>query len=304
MRRSEFLKYLSSGVLLLAAGRLPEEVVAARKGRGLRFGVITDTHYADREPSGTRHYRDSMLKMQEAIREFNHKNLDFIIELGDMKDTTTDSAAEPTLRFLDAIEREFKRFDGPSYHVLGNHDMDCLTKEEFLAHTTNEGRTTGRSYYSFSVNGYRCIVLDANFNPDGEPYARGNFDWKSATIPASQLEWLDEELAKHHKQPTLIFIHQMLDSFSTVSHNLCVDNADEVRAILERHKQVRAVFQGHHHPGHCSRHKGIDYITFNGMIEKSAPEHNSYAIVEVMPNGDILVEGFRDCPDRVMRRER
>ena len=107
MRRSEFLKYLSSGALLLAAGRLPEEVVAARKGRGLRFGVITDTHYADREPSGTRHYRDSMLKMQEAIREFNRSNLDFIIELGDMKDTTTDSAAEPTLRFLDAIEREF-----------------------------------------------------------------------------------------------------------------------------------------------------------------------------------------------------
>ena len=92
MRRSEFLKYLSSGALLLAAGHLPEEVVAARKGRGLRFGVITDTHYADREPSGTRHYRDSMLKMQEAIREFNRKNLDFIIELGDMKDTTTDAA--------------------------------------------------------------------------------------------------------------------------------------------------------------------------------------------------------------------
>ena len=96
----------------------------------------------------------------------------------------------------------------------------------------------------------------------------------------------------------------MLDSFSTVSHNLCVDNADEVRAILERNEQVRAVFQGHHHPGHHSHRAGIDYITFNGMIEQSFPQHNSYAIVEVMPNGDIVVEGFRDCPDRVMRRGR
>lgn len=304
MRRSEFLKYLSSGALLLATGRLPEEVVAARKGRGLRFGVITDTHYADREPSGTRHYRDSMLKIQEAIREFNRSRLDFIIELGDMKDTTTDAAAEPTLRFLDAIEREFKRFDGPSYHVLGNHDMDCITKEEFLAHTTNTPRTSGRAHYSFMVKGYRCVVLDANFNPDGEPYSRGNFDWRSATIPASQLEWLEEVLAKHHQQPTLIFIHQMLDSFSTVSRNLCVDNADEVRAILERHKQVRAVFQGHHHPGHYSRHKGIDYITFNGMIEQSFPQHNSYAIVEITPEGNILVEGKVNCPDRELRRGR
>jgi alkaline phosphatase len=242
--------------------------------------------------------------MQEAIREFNRKNLDFIIELGDMKDMSVDGSALLTLGYLDEIESIFKSFDGPSYHVLGNHDMDCLTKEEFLAHTTNEGRTSGRSYYSFSVNGYRCIVLDANFNPDGSPYARGNFDWKSATIPASQLEWLDEELAKHRQQPTLIFIHQMLDSFSTVSHNLCVDNADEVRAILERNEQVLAVIQGHHHPGHFSHRAGIHYLTLNGMIEKSFPQHNSYAIVEVMPNGDILVEGFRDCPDRVMRRER
>lgn len=304
MRRSEFLKYLSSGVLLLAVGRLPEEVVAARKGRGLRFGVITDTHYADREPSGTRHYRDSMLKMQEAIREFNRSRLDFIIELGDMKDMSVDGSALLTLGYLDEIESIFKSFNGPSYHVLGNHDMDCITKEEFLAHTTNTPRTSGRAHYSFAVKGYRCVVLDANFNPDGEPYARGNFDWRSATIPASQLEWLEEELTKHRQQPTLIFIHQMLDSFSTVSRNLCVDNADEVRAILERHKQVRAVFQGHHHPGHCSRHKGIDYITFNGMIEQSFPQHNSYAIVEITPEGDILVEGFRDCPDRVMRRER
>ena len=302
MRRSDFLKYLSSGVLLLTAGHLPEKVVAARKGRRLRFGVITDSHYADREPSGTRYYRDSMLKMQEAIREFNRSGLDFVIELGDMKDTTVDAALEPTLRFLDAIEREFKRFDGPSYHVLGNHDMDCLTKEEFLAHTTNEGRTTGRSYYSFSANGYRCIVLDANFNLDGGPYSRGNFDWTKAMIPQEELEWLEQELAAHSKQPTLIFVHQMLDSFSTVSRKLCVSNAEKVVEVLERNEQVLAVIQGHHHPGHHSHRAGIHYLTLNGMIEKSAPEHNSYAIVEVMPDGDILVEGFRDCPDRVMRR--
>jgi alkaline phosphatase len=240
-----------------------------------------------------------MLKMQEAIREFNRSNLDFIIELGDMKDTTTDSAAEPTLRFLDAIEREFKRFDGPSYHVLGNHDMDCLTKEEFLAHTTNEGRTTGRSYYSFSVNGYRCIVLDANFNPDATPYCRGNFDWRHAFIPAEQLQWLDEELTAHPKQQTLIFVHQLLDNFAKINDDLCVDNATEVRAIIERHPQVRAVLQGHNHPGHYHYCQGVHYLTFGGMIERAAPS-TRFAIVEMLPSGDIFVKGFGDCADREM----
>ncbi len=289
---------------MLAAGHLPEEVVAATKGRGLRFGVVTDSHFASREKSGTRYYADSREKMRQAIAEFNRSKLDFIIELGDMKDMSVDGSALLTLGYLDEIESIFKSFNGPSYHVLGNHDMDCITKEEFLAHTTNEGRTTGRSYYSFSANGYRCIVLDANFNLDGNPYSRGNFDWTKAMIPQEELEWLEQELAAHSKQPTLIFVHQMLDSFSTVSRKLCISNAEKVVEMLERNEQVLAVIQGHHHPGHHSHRAGIHYLTLNGMIEKSAPEHNSYAIVEVMPDGDIIVEGFRDCPDRVMRRGR
>lgn len=304
MRRKEFLKYLAGGTVMLAAGHLPEEVVAATKGRGLRFGVVTDSHFASREKSGTRYYADSREKMRQAIAEFNRSKLDFIIELGDMKDMSVDGSALLTLGYLDEIESIFKSFNGPSYHVLGNHDMDCITKEEFLAHTTNEGRTTGRSYYSFSANGYRCIVLDANFNLDGNPYSRGNFDWTKAMIPQEELEWLEQELAAHSKQPTLIFVHQMLDSFSTVSRKLCISNAEKVVEMLERNEQVLAVIQGHHHPGHHSHRAGIHYLTLNGMIEKSAPEHNSYAIVEVMPDGDIIVEGFRDCPDRVMRRGR
>lgn len=298
MRRSEFIKYLGGGALLLVAGSLPRAVMAARRGRGVRFGVVTDTHYALREHSGTRYYGDSIAKMREAIAKFNSADLDFIIELGDMKDMPANENAEQTLRFLTDIEREYKRFDGPSYHVLGNHDMDCISKEEFLKHTTNVGSTTGKSYYSFTANGYRCIVLDANFNLDSTPYSRGNFHWTKAMIPAFELEWLERELSSHKRQPTLIFIHQMLDSFSTVSKNLCVNNADEVVALLERHNQVLAVMQGHHHPGHYSYRRGIHYLTFNGMIEKAAPEHNSYAIVEVKPDGEIIINGFKDCPDR------
>lgn len=283
---------------MLSMGRVP--AVAAPRRR-VRFGVVTDTHYADREKSGTRYYRDSIAKMREAVAEFQRADLDFIIELGDMKDTTARSEPVPTLRFLDDIEREFSAFRGPRYHVLGNHDMDCLTKEEFLAHTRNAGRARGKAFYSFSEGGVRCIVLDANFNEDRTPYARGNFDWRKAYIPASQIEWLDTELTRHADEPTLVFLHQMLDSFSDISKDLCVGNAEAVVEVLERHRQVLAVFQGHHHPGHYSHRRGIHYLTFQGMIEQAAPA-SAYAIVEVEADGTIRVEGFRSCPDRVMER--
>lgn len=283
---------------MLSMGRVP--AVAAPRRR-VRFGVVTDTHYADREKSGTRYYRDSIAKMREAVAEFQRADLDFIIELGDMKDTTARSEPAPTLRFLDDIEREFGAFRGPCYHVLGNHDMDCLTKEEFLAHTRNAGRARGKAFYSFSEGGVRCIVLDANFNEDRTPYARGNFDWRKAYIPASQIEWLDKELTRHADEPTLVFLHQMLDSFSDISKDLCVGNAEAVVEVLERHRQVLAVFQGHHHPGHYSHRRGIHYLTFQGMIEQAAPA-SAYAIVEVEADGTIRVEGFRSCPDRVLER--
>lgn len=301
MRRKEFIQYLSSGILLLAVGRLPQAQAAPR--RTLRFGVLTDTHYADRPTAGTRHYADSLQKVDEAIEAFNRAKVDFVIELGDLKDMDAKGTPELTLRYLDSIEQRLQRFDGPLYHVLGNHDMDCITKEEFLAHTSNAGRANGRAYYSFEAQGVRCIVLDANFNADMTPYSRGNFDWRVANIPTEQLDWLDGELTRHRRQPTIIFLHQMLDSFSDINKDLCVKNADKAVEIIERHEQVLAVIQGHHHPGHYSFRRGVHYLTLNGMIEQAAPT-NSYAIVEVRPSGDISVDGFKSCPDRELSRQK
>lgn len=298
MRRSEFIQYVVGGIVMLSVGKLS---AVASPRRPLRFGLMTDMHYADREPSGTRHYRDSMAKIEEAVEEFRRAKVDFLIELGDMKDTTVGSEPLPTLRFLDDAERALNRFGGPVYHVLGNHDMDCLTKEEFLAHTHNAGHKRGKAFYSFSMRGVRCIILDANFNEDGTPYARGNFDWRKAYIPASQIEWLDAELTRYAGEPTLVFLHQMLDSFTDISKDLCVGNAAEVVEVLERHEQVLAVFQGHHHAGHYSHRRGIHYLTMQGMIEQAAPT-SAYAIVEVEADGTIRVEGFRSCPDRMMER--
>ena len=302
MRRSEFIQAVAGGVLTLSLSRFGVEALAAEK-KTLRFGILTDVHYADREHSGTRYYRDSMAKVEEAVEAFRRAKVDFIIELGDLKDTTPQSEAMPTLRFLEYVERKLQAGGRNLYHVLGNHDMDCLTKDEFLSHTANAGAARGKAYYSFKERGVRCIVLDANFNEDFSPYARGNFDWRKAYIPAEQIAWLDAELTKHRSEPTLIFVHQMLDSFSDINKDLCVGNAQQVVAVLERHEQVMAVFQGHHHPGHYSQRAGIHYLTLQGMIEQAAPA-SAYAIVEVNPNGTITVDGFRSCPDRVMERKK
>ena len=242
--------------------------------------------------------------------------MDFVIELGDLKDMgpATEKVAgtsvarpkaklrEEALGFLDAIEAEFARFKGPRYHVLGNHDMDCISKEDFLAHTENHGAAKGKTFYAFTEGGVRFIVLDGCFNPDRGPYRCGNFDWTKAFLTDEELAWLDSELAVPFR-PAIVFCHQLLDGFSRL-RGLHIGNWKQAVEIMEKRGNVLASIQGHHHAGHYNFRNGIHYWTMKGMIQGKYPEHNSYAIVEVAPDGTVTVNGFGDCEDRVLAAHR
>lgn len=182
MNRRLFFKRSCAGALLLSCPGL----LARENEKRLRFGLVTDIHFAHRNVHGTRYYEQSITKLSEAIDVFNRRKLDFMIELGDLKDMGDTPERGQTLSFLDEIEAKFQTFDGPVYHVLGNHDMDSISKSEFLAHTSNYGSVKGKPYYSFVRNQIKFIVLDGNCNEDGSDYDSGNFDWTKAFVPAGR----------------------------------------------------------------------------------------------------------------------
>ncbi len=260
-----------------AAGFGCTEAVAqtARAGREdapgtLVFGVVTDLHYADRDPWGTRHYRDSRVKLAECVRTMNAAAPAFLIELGDIIDKAD---RETETGYLRDIGDTLRGFRGVRYHVLGNHDVATFSKDEFL-----DLSGARDSMYAFDAGEYRGIVLDGNFNPDGGHYRAGNFDWTETYIHAPQREWLAAELARAGSRPVLVFIHQNLHE-ETDPHG--VKNAPEVRRILEAAGNVRAVFQGHNHAGGMHRVGGIPYVTFAAAVEGSGLENNAYALVAV-----------------------
>ena len=271
----------------------------------VRFGVVTDAHYSTQKTVGDRHYGDSLAKMRQAVDAFNGGNLDFAIELGDLKDMGPKPDRDETLRFLDAIEGAFAQFKGPRYHVLGNHDMDCISKEDFLAHTGNHGAAKGKKHYAFETGGVKFVVLDACYNKDRTPYHCGNFDWTQAYIPDDELDWFDAELKKA-TTPVVVFCHQMLDGFSATGALgvLVVGNWKQIAGIMESCGSVVAAIQGHHHAGHYSFRNGIHYWTMKGMITGAHPPHNSYAVVEVSPSGSISISGFGDCKSCDLQRGR
>jgi predicted phosphodiesterase len=257
--------------------------------------MLSDIHYADREPAGIRFYRQSLPKMNECIDRMNQENLDFVIELGDFKDQDAIPNETNTLKYLSDIESAFQKFDGSTYHVLGNHDMDGISKTQFLERVENSNIPRTESYYSFNLKGIHFVVLDGNFTKDGKDYDHGNFSWDDAKISDNQIKWLNEDL-KSNKLPAIVFIHQMLDDSKDVKQ--AVQNATEVRQILEQSGKVLCVFQGHVHEERYNLINGIHYYSVNAVVDGDGPENSAYMIVDVNKNGSLTIDGFRRATDR------
>jgi predicted phosphodiesterase len=279
--------WLKHGSLVLAAtalDALPSARLFADDDSGkttLRIGLVTDLHYADKPPAGSRHYRETLDKLAEAARQFDREQPAFVVELGDLIDAADSVATEQ--RWLERINREFSAISKDRHYVLGNHCVDMLTKEEFL-----DGVERERSYYSFDRGGFHFVVLDACFRSDGRPYGRKNFQWTDPNIPAAELEWLAADL-KATDKPVIVFVHQRLD----VSTEHGVKNAAEVRRVLEASGRVRAVFQGHSHQNDYREINGIHYTTLVAMVEGSGAGNNGYAVLSLEPEGTLRLTGFR-----------
>ena len=275
--------FLRNGTLLLATAATVDasSLFADQNTERLRIGLITDLHHADKPSAGTRHYRETLVKLAEAAAQFEKDKPNFIVELGDLIDAA--DSVETEQRYLKAINREFSAISKDRHYVLGNHCVDMLTKPEFL-----NGVEQKESYYSFDRGDFHFVVLDACFRNDGEPYGRKNSKWNDANIPAVEVEWLQEDLKGSNKK-TIVFAHQRLD----VSNDHGVKNCPEVRKLFEQSGKVLAVFQGHSHQNDLKDIGGIHYCTLVAMVEGTGVESNGYSIMEVATDGTIRLMGFR-----------
>lgn len=247
----------------------------------VRIGLVTDIHFADKPPRGSRHYRESLNKLAVATRQMQADQPEFMVELGDFIDSADSLADEK--EHLKTIHQQFSKLPGEKHHVLGNHCVHTLTKKEFLGGVGQE-----KSYYSFDRNGFHFVVLDSCFRSDGEPYGRQNFEWTDPNIPAAEIEWLRKDL-DHTQGKTIVFAHQRLD----VENHYGVKNCKQVRSILENSGKVLAVLQGHSHKNEHQIIGGIHYCVLVAMVEGSGADNNAYSILDLFSEGTIRITGFQ-----------
>jgi len=207
----------------------------------LQIGIVADVHQDV--------IHDGYARLRFFMDDMKKRAPDFIIQLGDF------ALPKPQNQpFLDV----WNEFEGPAYHMLGNHDMrDAgFTREQTMAWWEMKER-----YYSFDQGDFHFIVLDGN---DKNPKPWSGYD---RFIGEEQKEWLKEDL-KNTLKPTVVFVHQSLEAEEGIA------NGEEIRKLLEQSKtdskqsKVIACLCGHHHTDYVKEINGIPYIQINSMSYK------------------------------------
>ena len=258
----------------------------------LKIGLVADPQYADKPTQGLRHYKQSLLKLEEAIDTFNIQHVDFVQNLGDIIDEEWDSF-DTILPIYNKLKPTIE-----NYHLLGNHDfsVDSTHLSGLL-----EKLSMPDYYYSYSKQGWRFIVLDAtDYSYFSNPLHNHDIDkvnayyentksesnkklWNSA-IGEKQQSWLKQELdsARLLNQKVILFSHLPIRSTGN-AHNLW--NNYEIVDIVENSSNVVAFINGHNHSGDYVLKNGIHYITLFGMVDT---EINSYGILEIHKDSLVL----------------
>lgn len=234
--------------------------------RIMKLGIFTDSHFSSAEITCcNRHNNESFRKIKQAYEYFNDEKCDMVICLGDLIDKEDNHIKE--IDNLKKLSEIMLSYEFKSYVILGNHDAFEFDADEFYSIIGEQFRPK-----NVHTDGKNLVFLDACYFKSGMHYKRGDSDWTDTYYPMTdELEILLAGISGD----VYIFMHQNVDQLIRDDHR--VSNADELRSIFANSKKVRAVYQGHYHPGFSSECDGIRYVTYPAMCENE----DAYYIIEI-----------------------
>src|SRR5689334_11388213 len=172
-----------------------------------------------------------------ALNEFDPAP-DFVVISGDLADTPTSEEYQYLTRLLAPLKLPFAG-------IPGNHDSRELMRAAFPR--APYAFSSGALNQKIEVGPLDLLLLDSSV--PGKPHG---------VLEAQTLRWLDETLSASSDRPALLFLHHppfIAGIWHMDRQNL--HNADELAAIVQRHKRVRIVATGHIHRATLTTFAGV-----------------------------------------------
>ncbi|MCM8534712.1 MAG: metallophosphoesterase [Lentisphaeraceae bacterium] len=263
-----------------------------------KIGVLADIQYEDADDHKKCQYRQSLSKLDSAVKTLNSHELDFVVQLGDLVNKNLSS-------FSPVLER-LEKLTAPTFHVLGNHDFIV---EDLEKPTIPFVLNMPSRYYSFDQEGWRFIFLDGsdlslNAYPENSHMYKisqkaldqvtSKSEWWNGALSETQMKWLAASLsdAELKQKKVAIFCHFPI----TPDSRFTLWNSDKVLELIQSYSSVKCWFSGHHHEGSYSFLEKKHFLTFKGMVESELP---TFSTLEFKEN-EVVVTGYGNESDRVL----
>lgn len=202
----------------------------------LCFIVISDTHIDTNDTLSVQY-------LQLCIEDINQRDsIDFVIHTGDI----TQSGDAPAMQTAKALLDDL---DIPYYALAGNHDVSRYHNQPAYMLPV-----FGNDYFSFTLNGYRCIGFSA-ISPTGT---------QEGYLPASTWQWLEQQLTVSPGLPAIVFSHYPLQKGDMTDAHVLTELLQNTGTII--------TLSGHYHRYMLFDYNGLPGIVNRSMMRTSEPE--------------------------------
>ena len=211
MNRREFLKLMTGAAgYFFLNGFFPRTTESAELKNGYHIVLISDLHL----PWRSKNFPDS--KKGKKIFLQKEKMLQTIKKWGDVKEAAL--LGDFPARYgneeeFQSVDKFMAKLPVPGYIAIGNHDYayrDKPGKNNKLKRGNHAEKTEKLNafkerykmpslYYGRTIGKYRLLYL--------APDACGSLN---VELSKNQLEWIQDEIAKHHNNPVIFFCHAPL----------------------------------------------------------------------------------------------
>lgn len=212
-------KWILISLLLLLAS------CGVKRNEPFNFVQLCDTQL------GMGGYEHDVLNFEQAVRQINELNVDFVVICGDLVHHASDSSYADFNRIKNG-------FSMPCYPAPGNHDVGKKPNKEKL---TYYRKTIGKDYFTFKNKEYSFVVTNSQlWLTDVENESEKHYNWFKETL---------SDLGKSNT-PSFVIGHYPLFINSPEekdkNFNLPKNVRLEILEILKRNN-VKGYLSGHKH---------------------------------------------------------